>query len=196
MNPFLPDALSERLVLASRSPRRRDILAGLGLHFEIAPAADHVEHEAQSAGALGMPVERARQKARDVSRRHPDATVIGADTMVFIDGTSLDKPADDDEAREFLRRLSGCEHVVITGVVVRRAATAREVAGREATRVRFRDLDAREIEAYVRTGEGRDKAGAYAVQGLGAGLVRSIDGCFYNVVGLPVSLLFDLLKKL
>ncbi|MFQ5510913.1 MAG: Maf family protein [Candidatus Krumholzibacteriia bacterium] len=195
MNPLLPEAVQRNLILGSRSPRRRDILQGLDLSFDIVPAADHVEQMASALDALQRPVECARLKARDVADRHPRATVIGADTMVFLDGEALEKPVDDEEARAFLRRLSGRVHTVITGVAVCRHAEQIEVCGHESTRVSFRDLSHLEIDGYVASGEGRDKAGAYAVQGLGAGLVRSLEGCFYNVVGLPVALLFDLLKK-
>jgi len=94
-----------------------------------------------------------------------------------------------------LKKLSGREHVVVTGVAIRRESDGLDFSANEKTRVLFRDLSDAEIRLYVASGEGRDKAGSYAVQGLGAGLVRSIDGCFYNVVGLPVSLLFDLLRK-
>jgi len=149
--------------------------------------------------SIDDPLERAvlhaRRKAADVASRHPDAIVIGADTVVTIDGDVLEKPAGDDEAARFLERLSGREHTVATGVAVRRDATGLDMYGRETTQVRFRSLTGAEIASYVATGEGRDKAGAYAVQGIGAGLVQSITGCFYNVVGLPVTLLFDLLRK-
>lgn len=195
MNPLLPEAVQRNLVLASRSPRRIDILTGLEFEFEVLPARDHVENGAVCDDVFERPVVRARHKAEDVARRRPRATVIGADTVVIIGGEVLEKPADDDEAFRFLKKLSGREHVVVTGVAIRREADGLEVSEKEETRVLFRNLSDDDVRRYVASGEGRDKAGSYAVQGLGAGLVRSIDGCFYNVVGLPVSLLFDLLRK-
>jgi len=195
VNPLLPERVQRNLVLASRSPRRIDILRGLEFEFEVVPAYDHVENGATCDDPFERAEVRARLKSADVALRRPKATVIGADTVVIIDGEVLEKPADDSEALRFLQKLSGREHIVVTGVAVRRESDAFEVSGKERTRVRFRGLSNSEMVRYVSSGEGRDKAGAYAVQGLGAGLVRSIDGCFYNVVGLPVSLLFDLLKK-
>jgi len=195
VNPLLPEAVQRNLVLASRSPRRIDILTGLEFEFEVLPAHDHVENGAVCDDVFERPVVRARHKAEDVARRRPRATVIGADTVVIIDGEVLEKPADDDQASRFLKKLSGREHVVVTGVAIRRDTDRLELFAREETRVLFRELTDMDVRLYVASGEGRDKAGSYAVQGLGAGLVRSIDGCFYNVVGLPVSLLFDLLRK-
>ncbi|UCG50874.1 MAG: septum formation protein Maf [Candidatus Latescibacterota bacterium] len=195
MNPLLPEEAQRNLILASRSPRRRDILRRLDFEFEIIPAREHVEDEASCDDPFERPEVRARLKAADVSSRHPDAIVIGADTVVIIDGDVLEKPSDDGESIRFLRRLSGREHTVVTGVAVRRDSNGLDLGAREETKVRFRKLTDTEVLRYVASGEGRGKAGSYAVQGLGAGLVRSINGCFYNVVGLPVSLLFDLLRK-
>ena len=195
MNPLLPVEAQRGLVLASRSPRRADILRGLDFDFEIEPAADHIEDGASNADPYEHAMECARLKARDVAGRRPMALCIGADTIVIVDGVALGKPKDDAEARDFLKLLSGRTHTVVTGVALRRISDGVDLAARERTEVTFRVLSAEDIARYVASGEGRDKAGSYAVQGLGAGLVRSIDGCFYNVVGLPVSLLFDLLKE-
>jgi len=195
LNPLLPESCQRHLILASRSPRRVDILRGLGFEFAVEPAEDHIEDGAKNPNVFERPEESARLKAQDVAARHDDAVVIGADTVVIIDDVLLEKPKDDDEARGFLRQLSGRTHTVVTGVAVVHVARRKVVSGCESTAVRFRELAADEIERYVASGEGRDKAGSYAVQGLGAGLVRTVNGCFYNVVGLPVSLLFDLLQK-
>ena len=195
MNPLLPEAVQQHLVLASRSPRRISILRGLEFEFEVLPAHDHVENGVSCDDPVERTVARARCKALDVAERRPQSTVIGADTVVIIGGEVLDKPADDEQAEEFLEKLSGREHTVVTGVALRRLCDGLDLSGEERTRVLFRELSTAEIRRYVASGEGRDKAGSYAVQGLGAGLVRSIDGCFYNVVGLPVSLLFELLRK-
>ncbi|MEJ2720480.1 MAG: Maf family protein [bacterium] len=195
MNPLLPESVQRRLVLASRSPRRRDILQRMQFEFEIIPAADHVENGASCKDPIERAEARARLKAADVAARRPDAVVIGADTVVIVDGDVLDKPGDDEEAARFLRRLSGREHIVATGVAVRRDVSGVDLSACEETLVRFRSLTDAEVHSYVASGEGRDKAGAYAVQGLGAALVHSITGCFYNVVGLPVPCLFELLRK-
>ncbi len=196
MNPLLSEAVQRNLVLASRSPRRIDILRGLEFEFEVLPAHDHVENGAVVRRSCSSGRWSARVSKRRTSLAgRPRATVIGADTVVIIDGEVLEKPADDDEAFRFLKKLSGREHVVVTGVAIRREADGLDLAAKEKTRVLFRELCDTDIRLYVASGEGRDKAGSYAVQGLGAGLVRSIDGCFYNVVGFPVSLFFDLLRK-
>ena len=195
MNPLLPAAVQRGLVLASRSPRRIGILRGLEFEFDVVPARDHVEDGVMCDDPCERAVLRARLKALDVAERRPEATVIGADTIVVIDDEVLEKPMDDNQAAAFLEKLSGREHIVVTGVALRRHRDGLDLSGNERTRVLFRELSRTEIDLYVASGEGRDKAGSYAVQGLGAGLVRSIEGCFYNVVGLPVSLLFDLLRK-
>ncbi|MCZ6766430.1 MAG: Maf family protein, partial [bacterium] len=154
-----------------------------------------VEGSVVAGGAEEVALALARAKAADVAAKHRDAIVIGADTVVVVDGDVMGKPVDGSEAAEFLSKLSGRTHTVVTGVAVRRESDGVELFGKEATRVRFRDLSADEIDAYVRSGEPDDKAGAYAIQGLGAAFVESIDGCYFNVVGLPVVLLFDLLKR-
>jgi septum formation protein len=195
VNPLLSEEAQSHLILGSRSPRRREIMRGLDLEFEVVPPAEDVEDRAAGVDGDERPLVSARLKARDVGSRHTGARVVGADTVVLLGNELLEKPRDDEEALTFLEKLSGQVHTVVTGVAVYRHAAEFEVSGKEATRVRFRKLTRTEIEGYVASGEGRDKAGAYAVQGLGAGLVRSIEGCFYNVVGLPVSLLLDLLRK-
>lgn len=194
MNPFVSAEHQRDIVLASRSPRRADILRGLGFSFTIDPPDTDVEQGIKDEDPFALPELLACRKHDAVAGQHPGALVLAADTVVIIDGDILNKPADDAQARDFLRRLSGSLHTVVTGVAMSR--NDRRVSGSARTRVRFRDLGADQIAAYVATGEGRDKAGSYAAQGLGSGLIASIDGCFYNVVGLPVALLFDLLDKL
>ena len=192
-SPFHPHDIPGGLVLASRSPRRQDILSGLGYSFEVVPAPEEVEEAPVEGTVHEIPVILARRKCDAVAQHHPDATVIGADTVVIIGEEILTKPCDDEEAATFLRRLSGRTHTVVTGVAVARGHR-HHFAG-EHTDVTFRTLTFGEIEQYVATGEGRDKAGSYAAQGVGAGLIRRIDGCFYNVVGLPVALTLDLLRE-
>lgn len=195
MNPFVPSDRQRGLVLASRSPRRIEIMRGLGFEFEVVPAPEHVEEAGAHDDPHAVPAVRADHKCAHVAASHRDAIVIAADTVVIVDGEMLNKPADDAEARAFLRRLQGRTHDVVTGVAVRRDARGARLVESETTHVTFRDLDDAEIASYVATGEGRDKAGSYAAQGVGAGLIRAIDGCFFNVVGLPVSRLLDMLRR-
>jgi septum formation protein len=195
MNPFVDSSRWHSLVLASRSPRRADILRGLGLKFGIEPAPEHLEDDVANDDVFAVPETLADRKCVHVAARWPDALVIAADTVVIVDGTILNKPTDDDEARGFLRQLSGRTHTVVTGVALRCAARDLSLTGSEHTDVTFRALDTDEIARYVTTGEGRDNAGSYAAQGLGAGLIRSVNGCFFNVVGLPVARVLDMLKQ-
>lgn len=186
-----------RLVLASASPRRREIFERLGLPCRL-DSAD-LDEESLLSG-VDAP-QRAAQilagaKAREVAGRAPGCLVVGADTIVTLDGALLGKPGDDEHARRMLRALSGRNHVVWTGVAivdVDRGDTAEDVCS---TSVRFKALAPEVIEAYVRTGEPRGKAGSYAIQGRGELLVESIEGSHSNVVGLPVQLLDVLLARL
>lgn len=185
------------LVLASSSPRRVQLLAMLGLPFIQDPSRAEEHMPGLPAGSLDpadWALRQALRKARDVARRHRGALVIGADTVVELDGRLLGKPRDRDEAAAMLAMLAGREHRVASGLAVVDAGSGRAATGSRLTRVWMRPLSAAEIEAYVATGEPLDKAGAYAIQGIGATLVPRIDGCYFNVVGLPLALLADLLS--
>jgi septum formation protein len=172
-----------RIVLASSSPRRRELLARLGVDFTMAPSTvverDPFPGEDPAAYALFL----AEQKADDVAYRFPDAVVLGADTVVAVDGMILNKPADEADALRMLRLLRGRSHVVVTGVAVR-GPTARSAA--ITARVWMRDSCDEDLRGYIATGEPMDKAGAYAVQGLGGRLVERVEGCYETVVGLPL----------
>lgn len=183
------------MVLASASPRRRAILRMLGLEPRLAPAGA-VERAYAPPGEPGAHVEaQALAKVRAAApAAAPEELVIAADTMVVLGRSVLGKPRGPEEAREMLCALSGRTHEVITGVAVARAG--RERGGAERTRVRFRRLSHGEVESYVESGEPLDKAGAYGIQDRGASLVRSIDGCFFNVMGLPIARLLELLAAL
>ena len=173
------------LVLASASPRRRQLLAWLGVPYDVLPAeVDEapLPHEAAEDLVLRL----ARAKAAAVAVRRPADWVLAADTIVEQGGVLLGKPADAGDAARMLARLAGREHRVATGFALVRPGGAVHSAELVLTRVRFRRLDARAIERYVASREGDDKAGAYAVQGLGAGLIERIDGSFTNVIGLPL----------
>ncbi|HSM37224.1 MAG TPA: Maf family protein [Longimicrobiales bacterium] len=172
------------LVLASKSPRRADLLRMLGVAFEVLPAG--LEEVRRSGEPPAAYAERtAREKASAVAARRPGNHVIAADTIVVVDGDVLGKPADQDEAVAMLLRLQGREHGVQTGVAVA-APDGAVVGGVETASVRFRPFDRSTAAAYAATGEPLDKAGAYGIQGRGAALVESIDGDFFAVMGLPI----------
>ena len=180
-----------RIVLASGSPRRRELLAAAGLNVDVDPVnADESVYAGEAPAAY---VERvAIAKAMIGAQRHAAAAVLGGDTTVVIDGDILGKPRDDADAQEMLERLSGQPHDVLTGVALawRGAIRARV----EKTTVWFRPLSAGEIAWYVGTGEPRDRAGAYAIQGLASRFVPRIDGSYTNVVGLPITAVLALLN--
>lgn len=184
--------VTPRLVLASASPRRRELIAALGLSCEVRPA-DVDETLPPGEDAYAAAERLARSKALAVSAPD-DAIVVAADTLVVLDGIALGKPADRAGASRMLRALSGRRHDVVTGVAVRRGD--RIVSGREVTGVTFAPLSDDEIARYAATGEPDDKAGAYAVQGVGGLFVTAVDGSPSNVVGLPVRLLYRLAREL
>ena len=181
------------IVLASSSPRRRELLGGLDLDFIVdSTDIDELPHPGETPEAM---VERlSASKAEAGASRHPQALIIAADTVVVIDGEPLGKPVDSTENRRFLGRLSGRTHVVYTGhSLVMSGRIRSRVVGTEVT---FRDLDEAEVCRYVDTGEGLDKAGGYAIQGRGAALVRRVNGCYFNVVGLSLATVVDLAAEL
>ena len=182
------------VVLASGSPRRRELLGQMGIEdFEGLPAqGEETAPEGLAPDALVARL--ALQKAREVAALRPEATVIGADTVVALDGRVLGKPSDEEEAREMLSALSGRRHQVYTGMAVLSGGQA--FTHVECTQVEFRPLTAEEIAAYVATGESMDKAGAYGIQGRACVFIRGIQGDYYNVVGLPVCALHELLAQL
>lgn len=184
---------SVRVVLASSSPRRRELLAMIGIPHEVMPAdidETYLPGEDPPAHAERL----AREKALRVSEKVPDAVVIAADTIVVVDGDVLGKPRDPDEAATMLRRLSGRSHTVHTAVAVRQAS--REAFGTESPLVTFRELDDEHIAAYIATGEPMDKAGAYGIQGYGATLVSRVEGDYFAVMGLPLQRTVALIESL
>lgn len=181
-----------RLILASASPRRVELLRAAGFVFDVQPqGVDErlLPGEAPAAHVLRL----AREKALQAGCGRPDTVVLAADTVVVIDGLVLGKPADDQDAAEMLRRLSGRTHEVLTGVAV--CADGATSAALERTAVRFIPLSEADIAWYVSTGEPRDKAGAYAIQGYASRFVDRIEGAYSNVVGLPVALVSQMLKN-
>ncbi|NLJ24512.1 MAG: septum formation inhibitor Maf [Firmicutes bacterium] len=176
-----------RLVLASQSPRRQELLQSLGVDFLVVPAAIN-ENSIQGKTPAELAEATAYAKARWVREEVRDGIIIAADTMVVLDeGEILGKPRGKQEAMDMLSRLSGEGHRVITGVAVMDPESGKEKVFHEITRVFFRRLSSAEIERYVDTGEPLDKAGAYGIQGKGALLVERIEGCYFNVVGLPLA---------
>lgn len=175
-----------RLILASRSPRRAELLREIGVPFEVIPS------EIEEVWPPGTPRDAvtalALAKCRSVAERLVvPAVVLGADTAVVLDGRVLGKPVSPEEARRMLRELRGRQHEVVTGVAVVEAPAGREAATAVVTRVLMREYSEAEIGTYVATGEPFDKAGAYAIQGTGGALVARVEGCYTNVVGLPLT---------
>jgi len=184
-----------RIVLASASPRRRELLALLCSDFDVVPSEyDEPQHSAGTS-PIEHVLHSASAKAEEIARKMPDAVVIGADTIVALGEEILGKPADADDARRMLRHLSGRKHHVITGLCIK-GPGGETLSGYEITEVKFRELSEDMIERYVSTGEPMDKAGAYAIQGLGAPLIEGIKGDYFNVVGLPIYKLSLLLERL
>jgi septum formation protein len=180
-------------VLASSSPRRREILASLGLSFEVRPA--HVNEELRPGESPFDASERlAREKAAAVAPAAAGALVVAADTLVVLGSEALGKPRNREDVRRMLRRLAGREHEVVTGVAL--ARNGRVASGREITRVFMSEMSDAEIASYAASGEPDDKAGAYALQGIGGLFVARVDGSPSNVVGLPVRLVYTLAAEL
>jgi septum formation protein len=182
-----------KLILASASPRREQLLKQIGLEFEIIPSLFD-----ESLLRLNNPTEVAQraslEKARVVAKQLVEGIVIGADTIVVLSGEVMGKPKDESDARRMLKRLSGAKHEVITGVALVNVSNGLEYVWSEHTSVWFRPLSAMEIKTYVAIEHPMDKAGAYGIQGRAAAFVTRIEGCYFNVVGLPLAALVEQLK--
>lgn len=183
--PPFANAAAPRLILASASPRRRELLGQLGVPFDVV-VADVTEHEETTTDPRVMVAHNAALKADWVAARHPDAIVLGADTTVFIDGHSLNKPADGVEARAMLRRLSGRSHTVFTGLAVRRGRDGLKLDEGVASTVTFKPLTDEIIETYLSRVHTLDKAGGYGIQDHSELLVAGFEGSLTNIIGLPV----------
>ena len=188
--------LKEKLILASQSPRRAEILATVGWEFE-AIAANINETRLPTEDALTYVTRLAQTKAETVAKQTAlGSLVLGADTVVVIDEEILGQPQDDADARRMLSLLSGKWHQVVTGVaLVRKGDVSQIMVGHQTTRVLFAELSREHIDWYISTGEPQGKAGAYAIQGKGALLIKEIQGDYFNVVGLPVRLVYELMGK-
>lgn len=183
------------MILASRSPRRRELLSGCGVEFSVHDA--RVEELQPGCGLplRELPAANAVLKAEAVSAAFPDELVLAADTMVICNGSAFGKPADETQAMEMLRSLSGRDHEVITAVALMKKSSGFRKVWSEVTRVRFKELSAEDIRKYISLVDVCDKAGAYAIQEHGEMLVEMIDGEIENVIGLPLKKLQDFLKN-
>jgi septum formation protein len=180
------------IVLASVSPRRRELLSSLGLTVRVVPS-DVDEGDRPGYGPRELAALHAAAKADAVARIERDALIVAADTVVDLDGTALGKPTDDADAASMLRALSGRRHLVHTAYVALDTSSGRRIAATHTTLVSFAALASDTIDRYVATGEPRDKAGSYGIQGRGAALVERIDGDFYTVMGFPLG---DFVRRL
>jgi len=187
--------MNSRLILASKSPRRYELLKQMGFDFEVIPSRV-VENFVKTESPEEHVIRLAEAKAGDVARENPDRWVIAADTVVYIDRSILGKPRDREEAAGMLRRLSGQEHRVLTGFSVCHLGKKKGDQKTVETKVKVKGLTPNEIEWYVQTKEPFDKAGGYAIQGIGSFMIKSIRGSYTNVVGLPLCELIQMLSRL
>ncbi len=185
------DVLKMKLVLASRSPRRAEILNAVGWSFDT-EAANIDESRFEGEAAVPYVRRLAQSKAETIAKNLSSGLVLGADTVVLVDEKILGQPSDADDARRMLKLLSGRWHEVLTAVALLRAGGGQVMADHEKTRVRFAEMSDAEIDWYVGTGEPMDKAGAYAIQGKAALFIEEIQGDYFNIVGLPVRLVYKL----
>jgi len=185
----------KEIVLASASPRRSEILSSLGIDFIVEPS-EVVERAFADEAPPDYIMRIARAKAVEVARRRESGLVIGADTVVVLDGRILGKPVSEEDARRMLESLSGKWHAVMTGIALYDVERGKEAVDYSKTLVRFAQLSGREIDWYVATGEPQDKAGSYGIQGLASLFVDEIAGNYHNVVGLPIPLVYRLARQL
>lgn len=184
-----------KFILASASPRRRELLRSAGLKFKIIPA--HVNEDYLEGESPRQHVKRlSREKALTVARKHQDTWVLGADTIVVIDGVILGKPTNRNQAQTMLQKLSGHEHRVFTGFTIIHLESKIRVTGVVQSHVKFKNISPDEMNWYIACDEPYDKAGGYAIQGKGAYFIQSIRGSYTNVIGLPLCEVLETLKKL
>ncbi len=186
--------MMRKIILASASPRRKELLEKIGLKFEVEPG-DCEEIVDTSLEVREVVRRLSREKAEGVARKHRNAVIIAADTIVLMGDKILGKPHSQAEAKKMLRTLSGKSHIVITGFTIIDTAGKRILSKAVETKVYIRELNPKEIDAYVESGEPLDKAGAYGIQGLGSVIVEKVEGDYFNVVGLPLSALAESLKE-
>ncbi len=184
----------KRIILASQSPRRRKLLEQIGLKFEVVPS--NIDEDEKSINNPRRLVKNlAMEKAKIVSQKVKDGIVIAADSVVVFNGEIIGKPKDDKDAFAILKKLSGNFHDVFTGLVVMDANNGKTLSDVVKSKVKFREIPDEEIMDYVKTGEPLDKAGGYGAQERAAVFLESVDGCFFNIVGLPIAKLVEMLKE-
>lgn len=194
----MPIQTNKHIILASQSPRRKKLLEQIGLNFSVV----HSDFDEEAVNSSATPREHARLlalgKARDVASRYDGQyIVIGADTIVVLDGEILNKPKSAEQASEMLNKLSGRTHTVFTGIALIDCSAGVEITDVGVTQVTFRQLEQSEIDEYIAGGSPMDKAGSYGIQDdYGAVFVSRIEGCYYNIVGLPLEMVFSKLKEL
>jgi septum formation protein len=194
MLSFLKNIDEFEFILASQSPRRYELLKMIGLNFKVQPShAEEIFRDDLSP--VDYAISNARKKGLSIAQISPDSLVISADTIVVHKNDILEKPNDEAHARDILRRLSGNTHEVVTGFGLSLKSKNKFVFDHEITKVTFRNLTQNEITAYINTGESFDKAGGYGAQGTGSLLIKRVEGCFFNVVGLPLANFFSTLDK-
>lgn len=194
----LETSTTRRIILASTSPRRRELVSSLHIPFDVVPS--HADESTPEDWTPEQIVKELAKRKADAVYRTLDSSqrqgvIVGSDTIVVRDGDVLGKPRDEQEAASMLRSLQGRSHLVYTGVACVDGLTGTSLVDYRRTEVTMKPLSEREIASYAASGEGLDKAGAYAIQGLGATIVTGIEGCYFNVVGLPLSLLTEMLSS-
>jgi len=187
--------MNKRIILASKSPRRKFLLEQVGIDFEVIPS-DFEEDIENKKFSRKLIESLAYQKALDVAEnKYYDALIIGADTVVILGNKILGKPTDENDAKKMLQNLSGKTHKVITAVAIIDSFENKTLINSTISKVKFKKLSEREIEDYIKTGEPMDKAGAYGIQAYGSLFVEKVEGCYNNIVGLPLNLLSEMLKS-
>jgi len=196
MNSELKKLLNgKNFVLGSSSPRRAELLRKAGIDFEVV-FPENINEEQISADPVSHVLELSRNKAESVAKKVRDSIILGADTIVVLNGEILGKPRDSEEAFKMLKKLSGMQHKVYTAISLVDKERGKTLSGYQLTKVKFNQLKDKEIKDYIETGEPLDKAGAYGIQGMGNFLVEKIEGDLDNVIGLPLRKLEELLKKI
>ena len=189
--------LKKPLILASKSPRRIELLKEIGLEFDVDPAENFQEQkEKGDLTPEALAIQNAEGKAREIAKKHEDAYVLGVDTIGAYQHHVLNKPEDLDDAKRILKILNGTTHEVISGICLIDTGNSRKITYAEKTFVTFGKMSKEEVEAYLKSGESMDKAAAFAIQGLGSLFIEKIDGDYFNVVGLPIYRLYQMLKEL
>jgi septum formation protein len=191
---MLPDNNMKTIILASASPRRKELLQRIGLKFKVDPS-NYEENISSELEPHELAKSLSLEKAKLVAEKHMNALVIAADTFIVFEGKILGKPRTETEAKEMLETISGRQHSVITGFTIIDTENNKALSKAVETKVYIRKLSSNEIDAYVESKEPLDKAGAYAIQGLGSVIVEKIEGDYFNVVGLPLSALTETLKE-